>query len=56
MNTGRELAIDELDAVSGGGAHISDVIIEDFGGGGGGDAGPALNAWNDLLRTYGYIK
>jgi hypothetical protein len=61
MNTGRELAIDELDAVSGGGgAHIPDVIIEDFGGGGGGggggDAGPALNAWNDLLRTYGYIK
>jgi hypothetical protein len=67
MNTERELAVDELDALAGG---LSDLSISKHfdvassgggdggggGGGGGGDVGPAINAWNDLLRNYGYIK
>jgi hypothetical protein len=62
MNTERELAVDELDAVAGGLSDLSiskhfDVASSGGGdGGGGGDVGPAINAWNDLLRNYGYIK
>jgi hypothetical protein len=57
----RELTIDELDAVSGGGTNGGNVaggwdlttnyIID---GGGGGGADPAIAAWNKLLGNYGF--
>jgi hypothetical protein len=56
MSTERELTIDELDVVSGGGNHIPNVIIEDVGGGGGGGGSgttPA-GAWNACLKVFGY--
>jgi len=50
----RELAEAELDTVSGG------LTIQKLfdaasakGDGGGGDTGPAIAAWNTLLRQYG---
>jgi uncharacterized membrane protein YgcG len=60
----RELTIDELDAVSGGGTNGGNVAggwdlthnTIDGGGGdiGGGGAGPAIAAWNKLLGNYGF--
>ena len=61
----RELTIDELDAVSGGGTNGGNVAggwdlttnyIIDGGGGGGGGGGadPAIAAWNKLLGNYGF--
>jgi hypothetical protein len=53
----RELTDTELDAV-GGGLNISKQVdaaapkLSD-GGGGGGNAGPAINAWSTLLHQYG---
>jgi bacteriocin-like protein len=47
-----ELTNDELDAVSGGAlGFIEPRFPRDAGGGG--DAGPAINAWNTLLHQYG---
>jgi hypothetical protein len=54
----RELTSDELDAVSGGSLNITKPLdaaspkLIDVGGGGG-DAGPAIAAWNKLLGQYG---
>jgi bacteriocin-like protein len=55
MNTERELTIDELAAISGGRFEAC------LGVGGtlqgkykGGDPTPATDAWNKLLRNYGY--
>lgn len=49
-----ELSEAQLMAVTGvSGRHIDNVIIEDVGGGGG-PAGPAISAWNQLLKNYGY--
>jgi hypothetical protein len=55
-----ELAIEQLDAVSGGGTNRGNVaagwdlannkIID----GGGGGADPAIAAWNKLLGNYGF--
>jgi hypothetical protein len=53
-----ELAESELDAVSGGITIVPNRQTinarTDLGGvGGGGDAGPAVDAWNTLLHQYG---
>jgi bacteriocin-like protein len=58
MNTERELTIDELDAISGGttiapNRQTINARMDLAGGGGGGDAGPAIAAWNTLLHQYG---
>jgi hypothetical protein len=63
----RELTVDELDAVSGGGTNGGNVaggwdlkhntIVGgggDIGGGGGGGPDPAIAAWNKLLGNYGF--
>jgi hypothetical protein len=54
------LADNQLDAVTGGTEFmiqkLTDTSISggDGGGGGGGSAGPAISAWNQLLKNYGY--
>jgi bacteriocin-like protein len=55
MNEERELTNDELDAVSGGLTIQKqlDAASPKLSGGGGGDAGPAISAWNTLLGQYG---
>ena len=50
-DTCRELTSDELNAVSGG-ANIEWTYTKQDGGGGN-DAGPAIAAWNTLLKQYG---
>jgi hypothetical protein len=53
----RELTIDELDTVSGGEFTVEKLIDKASPGlsdGGGGGAGPAIDAWNKLLLNYGY--
>jgi uncharacterized membrane protein YgcG len=60
----RELTIDELDAVSGGGTNGGNVasgwnlthntIVGGGGDIGGGGADPAIAAWNKLLGNYGF--
>jgi hypothetical protein len=62
MNTERELTETELDAVSGGVDHsmfsITKLVDSPSSGGGdiggGGGAGPAIDAWSKLLGQYGY--
>ena len=55
----RELTETELDAVAGGSLSITKPLdaaspkLGD-GGGGGGDVGPALTAWNKCLGVFGY--
>jgi hypothetical protein len=51
-----ELRDEELEQVVGGsGAHIANVIIEDFGGGGsGGGSNTPAGAWNACLGVFGY--
>ena len=55
-NTDRELATSELDAVSGGLSiqkQLDAASAKGCDGGGGGNAGPAISAWNTLLHQYG---
>jgi hypothetical protein len=51
----RPLADSELDVVSGGLTIQKqlDAASPKLSGGGGGDAGPAINAWSTLLHQYG---
>jgi len=52
-DTDRELTNNELDTVSGGALGFIEPRFPRDSGGGGGDAGPAINAWNKLLHQYG---
>jgi hypothetical protein len=49
----RELTNNELDAASGGALGFIEPRFPRDAGGGGGDAGPAINAWNTLLHQCG---
>ena len=58
MTQHRELTETELDAVAGGSLSISKPLDAaspklSEGGGGGGNAGPAIAIWNTLLGQYG---
>src|SRR5262245_30204158 len=53
MSTERELTIDKLDAVSSGALGCIEARFPRDAGGGGGNAGPAIAAWNTLLHQYG---
>ena len=53
MSTERELTIDKLDAVSSGAFGCIEARFPRDAGGGGGNAGPAIAAWNTLLHQYG---
>jgi hypothetical protein len=51
-----ELTDDELDALSAGALGYIEArfpVASGGGGGGGGDTGPAVAAWNTLLKQYG---
>jgi hypothetical protein len=52
-DTDRELTNNELEAVGGGALGLIEPRFPRDAGGGGGDAGPAINAWNTLLHQYG---
>ena len=62
IDTSRELTIDELDAVSGGGDLSISKFIDTsssslpFGSGSGTTPRTPAGAWNDLLENYGYPR